>query len=562
MDARLSSCRGGLLVAILTLFGIAFEAAAQPGTVVSVQKISDTQGNFTEPMSNVDEFGGAVCNLGDLDGAGPSVAAIAVGAAGDDDGGTDRGCVYILFLDAAGSVLSYQKISDTVGGFTAPLATEDGFGSSIAFLGDLDGAGPSAGAIAVGAAGDDDGGEDRGCVYILFLSGTGSCLSFQTISDTQGNFTATIDDLDEFGAAVGVLGDLDGAGPSAVAIAVGVALDDDGGSARGATYILFLSSTGTVLSHKKISDTQGNFSEPLASADEFGSSVCGLGDLDGAGPSVTAMAVGAIGDDDGGSGRGAVYIFFLDAAGEILSFQKISDTAGGFAEPLGNLDEFGGSVADLGDADGGGPSVRGLAVGAIGDDDGGSGRGCAYVLYLAADGNVVSYQKISATQGNLPGTLLGDGDEFGGAVAGLGDINGAADGALALAVGCAFDDDGGSDRGAVYVLHLEGTPATDVAPAPGALGLHLMAARPNPFNPRTTISFAVESAGHLALDVWDASGRRVRRLVDAAFPAGEHRVVWDGLDDHGRAVASGSYYYALSVRGQVVTAARTAVLLK
>jgi hypothetical protein len=542
--------------------GLAIEAGAQNGTVVAAQKISDTAGNFTEPMSNVDEFGGTVCSLGDLDGAGASVAAIAVGAAGDDDGGTDRGCIYILFLDAGGSVLSHQKISDTAGGFTAPLANEDGFGSSVAFLGDLDGAGPAAAAIAVGAAGDDDGGEDRGCVYVLFLSATGTCLSFQTISDTQGNFTATIDDLDEFGAALGALGDLDGAGPSAAAVAVGVALDDDGGSARGAAYILFLSSTGSTLSHKKISDTQGNFSEPLANTDEFGSSVAGLGDLDGEGPSVAALAVGAIGDDDGGSGRGCVYVFFLDAAGEILSFQKISDTAGGFAEPLGNLDEFGGAVADLGDADGSGPSVRAMAVGAIGDDDGGSGRGCVYVLYLAANGTVLAYQKISDTQGNLPAGLLGDGDEFGGSAAGLGDINGTADGALALAVGCAFDDDGGADRGAVYVLHLEGPAATDAAPSPGALGLHLSAARPNPFNPQTTIAFAVETPGRLALDVWDASGRRVRRLADADFTAGQHRVVWDGLDDHGRAVASGTYYYALSVRGQVVTAARTAVLLK
>src|SRR6185503_4734280 len=102
--------------------------------------------------------------------------AIAVGAALDDDGGGDRGAVFIMFLNATGGVLSYQKISDTQGNFPELIINVDQFGSSVASLGDLDGNGPSAGAIAVGAVGEDDGGTDRGCVYILFLSTTGSVL--------------------------------------------------------------------------------------------------------------------------------------------------------------------------------------------------------------------------------------------------------------------------------------------------------------------------------------------------------------------------------------------------
>src|SRR5438309_1762590 len=95
--------------ASLICFGVAW---SQPGRVLSHQKISDIQGNFTAPLLNLDEFGGAVANLGDLDGPGPSVVALAVGATGDDDGGVNRGAVYILFLNNNGSVLSYQKISN------------------------------------------------------------------------------------------------------------------------------------------------------------------------------------------------------------------------------------------------------------------------------------------------------------------------------------------------------------------------------------------------------------------------------------------------------------------
>ncbi|MGH2569852.1 MAG: hypothetical protein ACRDGR_01415, partial [bacterium] len=207
-------------------------------------------------------------------------------------------------------------------------------------------------------------------VFLLFGSGwsqTGTVLTKQKISDLEGGFLEPLGNADEFGGAVAYLGDLDGAGPSVGAVAIGAIGDDDGGSSRGAVYVLFLSDAGSVLAYQKISDTSGGFAEPLGNADEFGSSLAGLGDLDGAGPSVAALAVGTVGDDDGGSDRGAVYVLFLNATGNVLSYQKISDTSGGFAEPLGDSDELGGTVAFLGDLDGAGPSAAALAVGAVGD---------------------------------------------------------------------------------------------------------------------------------------------------------------------------------------------------
>ncbi len=65
---------------------------------------------------------------------------------------------------------------------------------------------------------------------------------------------------------------------------------------------------------------------------------------------------------------------------------------------------------------------------------------------------------------------------------------------------------------------------------------------PNPFNPRTTLEFWLPVADHVALDIYDAAGRRVRRLVVDDFPAGTHLATWDGRDDAGRAAGSGSYY--------------------
>ncbi|TMQ47608.1 MAG: hypothetical protein E6K72_13860 [Candidatus Eisenbacteria bacterium] len=64
---------------------LAAAAWTQQGTVQSFQKISNTSGTFNATMVNDDELGSAVANLGDLDGAGPSVRAIAVGAPLDDN---------------------------------------------------------------------------------------------------------------------------------------------------------------------------------------------------------------------------------------------------------------------------------------------------------------------------------------------------------------------------------------------------------------------------------------------------------------------------------------------
>jgi hypothetical protein len=73
---------------------------------------------------------------------------------------------------------------------------------------------------------------------------------------------------------VGALSDLDGdATPD---FAVSAAYDDGGGNARGAVYVLFLHSNGTVKAEQKISDKEGNFLASLVDNDRFGGAVAGL----------------------------------------------------------------------------------------------------------------------------------------------------------------------------------------------------------------------------------------------------------------------------------------------
>ncbi len=101
------------------------------------------------------------------------------------------------------------------------------------------------------------------------------------------------------------------------------------------------------------------------------------------------------------------------------------------------------------------------------------------------------------------------------------------------------------------------TSATDVPSAPAAvLGQNF----PNPFNPATTIAFALARPGPARLDVYDARGRLVRTLVDGPRPAGPQAVTWDGRDAAGRDAASGVYFYRL--RAQGVDASRRMVMLE
>jgi len=441
METRRITC-SAFVFCLLGVLILPTPAEALEISVLDYQKISDTEGNFLGSLDDNDRFCITTASIGDLDGDG--VTDLGVGASLDDDGGENRGAVWILFLNSDGTVKAYQKISNTEGGFTGVLDDADQFGVSVAFLGDLDGDG--VGDIVAGARRDDDGADGSGAVWILFLNTDGTVKDHQKISNTEGNFTGTLDVDDYFGQFVISLGDLDGDG--AGDIAVGAHYDDDGGPSTGAVWILFLNSDGTVKSHQKISDTQGNFTGALGDYDYFGVSVASLGDQDGDGAG--DIAVGAHKDDDGGDDKGAVWILFLNADGTVKGHQKISATKGNFVGALSEDDRFGISVAALGDVDRDGAGD--LAVSASWDDDGGTDRGAVWLLFLNADGTVKAHQKISDTEGDFAG-ILDNFDSFGFSLTSVGDLNG--DLITDIAVGAVWDDDGGLDRGAVWILFLD-----------------------------------------------------------------------------------------------------------
>ena len=69
---------------------------------------------------------------------------------------------------------------------------------------------------------------------------------------------------------------------------------------------------------------------------------------------------------------------------------------------------------------------------------------------------------------------------------------------------------------------------------------------PNPFNPMTSIRFALPAAARTTVMVYDVRGRTVKTLVNDTLPAATHVVQWQGDDDRGRAVSAGIYFYRVT----------------
>jgi hypothetical protein len=83
---------------------------------------------------------------------------------------------------------------------------------------------------------------------------------------------------------------------------------------------------------------------------------------------------------------------------------------------------------------------------------------------------------------------------------------------------------------------------------------------PNPFNASTKIEFALKSSGFVSLNIYDILGRKVRTLVSGDLPIGHKSVLWDGKDDSGNNVASGTYFCKLKTKH--FSEAKKSVLLK
>jgi hypothetical protein len=71
---------------------------------------------------------------------------------------------------------------------------------------------------------------------------------------------------------------------------------------------------------------------------------------------------------------------------------------------------------------------------------------------------------------------------------------------------------------------------------------------PNPFNPSTTIRYALAQGGHVSLKIFNLNGQEIATLVDGKQNAGEHLIHW-----HADSLPSGIYFYRLQAGEKLET---------
>ena len=76
---------------------------------------------------------------------------------------------------------------------------------------------------------------------------------------------------------------------------------------------------------------------------------------------------------------------------------------------------------------------------------------------------------------------------------------------------------------------------------------------PNPFNPITKIDYALSKESHVDLVIYNISGRQVKVLINQVESPGFRTIEWNGLDQNGRNLGTGIYFYRLTVGDETHT---------
>lgn len=383
-------------------------------------KIEEGSGGFYADLDLADRFSRDHDGAGDINGDG--VLDMVVGARSDDDGATDAGAVYILFMNNDGTVLDNQKISMVEGGFDEVLNEGNFFGYGVAGIGDYDADGiPD---IAVSAPVP-----PNHAIYIIHLFSDGTVKDFVKNANITAQGLSAVGDLNDDGRI-----DLVACDPGA----------DLEGTDSGAIRILFFNENSLMMPLQTvlIGPNTGGFGEGIQSGDEFGGrEVAMLGDINGDG--TLEMAVGAFMSD---GGKGAIWMLSLDSETLLVESKlKITEGMNGFDDVLTTGDNpngtaganFGHALCKVGDLNG--DNVPDLMTGANQQNE-----GWGYILYLNPDGTVKTYTRLNNTDGGF-GIELEAEERFSRSISFLGDLRG--DGTLAVNYG-----GGAGGTGTLYLL--------------------------------------------------------------------------------------------------------------
>ncbi len=340
---------------------------------------------------------------------------IIIGAIYNGAGGGDAGAAYMLRGPLTGTIDLAFADAKLVG-----ETGNDWMGAGVSG-GDLSGDGYAD--LLTGAWGQDAGGDRSGAGYIVESPVSGVF----DLSAADAKLVGE-DSLDRVGTRVSAAGDLDGDGIDDVLISSHG--NDDGGDSSGGAYILYSPVSGTIDLSAADAELVGEEAE-----DTVGYGLDTGGDVDGDG--YDDVLIGAVNNDENGTDAGAAYLIYCPVYGTV-------DLSAANAKLMGeNAGDTVHEVAHAGDVDGDG--FGDIIVGSETHDGDGSDSGAAYLVY----GPVYGTMDLANADARFIGEEAGDGAGY--SVAGVGDIDG--DGFDDLLIGARYNDDGGTNAGAAYVVY-------------------------------------------------------------------------------------------------------------
>lgn len=273
-------------------------------------------------------------------------------------------------------------------------------------------------------------------------------LSLSSLDGTNGFVLEGIDEDDNAGNRVAVIGDVNDDGHADLAIAASAA-DVDGNIFAGEVYVVFGTGSGFPASFdlSNLDGTNGFVATGGVDFERVGSELAAAGDFNDDG--IDDFLIGAFGGTTGVGAVGKCYLVFgrSDGFPATLPLASLDGTNGLSMNGIGVGDGCGHSCAGLGDLNGDG--IDDVIIGAEWADPGGrENAGQCYIVY-GNDGEFAAELDLSTLNGSNGFTVSGilANDHVGRSVAAAGDLNG--DGLGDIAIGASYVD---SFAGTVYVL--------------------------------------------------------------------------------------------------------------